>query len=179
MAAPVAAVLRDGLEVNVPARDVVPGDVVLLRAGNRVPADARIVEAVQLEVEEAALTGESVPVEKHADVVATPESAIGDRRNMAHAGTIVTRGRGQAVVVATGMGTEFGRVAELLETVDAGRTPLQESLDQLGATLARVAFVVVAAIVALGLLRAQPSSRCWSSASPSRWPSCPKRCRRW
>jgi Ca2+-transporting ATPase len=130
--------------------------VVLLRAGNRIPADARIAEAVQLEVQEAALTGESVPVEKHAGAVAVPDLAIGDRRNMAHAGTLVTRGRGQAVVVATGMRTEFGRVAELLQTVDAGRTPLQESLDRLGATLARVALVVVAAIVALGLVREQP-----------------------
>ncbi len=156
MAAPMATVLRDGRETEVAARDVVPGDVLLLRAGDRIAGDARLLEAVNLQVQEAALTGESLPVEKHVDALAEKELAIGDRRNMAYAGTVATYGRGQAMVVATGMKTEFGRIAQLLETVETGRTPLQDNLDKLGHLLARAAFVVVAIIVALGLFRGQP-----------------------
>ncbi len=156
MAAPTATVLRDGEEVEIPARELVPGDVILLYAGDRVPADARVVEAVNLQVEEAALTGESVPVEKHTAPLADPNLGIADRKNMVYAGTVVTYGRGRAVVVATGMGTEFGRIAQLLQTVEAGRTPLQENLDKMGHTLARAALAVVALVVALGLLRGEP-----------------------
>jgi Ca2+-transporting ATPase len=156
MAAPTATVLRDREEVETPARDLVPGDVVLLRAGDRVPADGRLLEAVNLQVDEAALTGESVPVEKHAAPLASHELAVGDRKNMTYAGTAATYGRGRAVVVATGMNTEFGKIAQLLQTVETGKTPLQENLDKVGHALARAAFVVVAIIVALGLFRGQP-----------------------
>ncbi len=156
MAAPTATVLRDGEECEVPARDLVPGDVVVLRSGNRVPADARLIEAVNLQIQEAALTGESVPVEKHIAPLRNPALALGDRRNMAHAGTVVTYGRGRAMVVATGMTTEFGKIAQLLQSVQAGKTPLQENLDKLGHVLARAALAVVAIIVALGLFRGQP-----------------------
>lgn len=156
MAAPTATVLRDGKEVEIPARDLVPGDVVLLRAGNKIPADVRLIEAVNLQIEEAALTGESVPVEKHAAALANGELALGDRKNMAYAGTAATYGRGRAVVVATGMNTEFGKIAQMLQTVETGKTPMQKNLDKLGHTLARAAFVVVAIIVALGLFRGQP-----------------------
>jgi Ca2+-transporting ATPase len=156
MAAPVAHALRDGVESPIPARELVPGDVVILRAGDRVPADARIGLAVNLAIDEAALTGESAAVEKTADRLDVAEPAIGDRRNMAFAGTLVARGRGQAVVVATGMATEFGRISGLVQSVEAGRTPLQENLDRLGATLGKAALVVVAVIVALGIWRGMP-----------------------
>jgi Ca2+-transporting ATPase len=156
MAAPTAAVLRDGRETEVASRELVPGDVLILRAGNRVAGDARLLEAVNLQVQEAALTGESVPVEKRVAVLDDADLALGDRQNMVYAGTAATYGRGRALVVATGMQTEFGKIARLLETVERGKTPLQENLDKLGRALARAAFVIVAAIVALGLLRGQP-----------------------
>jgi Ca2+-transporting ATPase len=156
MAAPTAAVVRDGEEIAVPARDLVPGDVVILRAGDRVPADARLVEAANLQVEEAALTGESVPVEKETAALFAAELPVGDRRNMVYAGTAATYGRGRAVVVATGTETEFGRIAQMLQTVQAGRTPLEENLDRVGRALARAACVVVAVIVGLGVFRGQP-----------------------
>jgi P-type Ca2+ transporter type 2C len=156
MAAPTADVLRDRNEREIPARELVPGDVILIKAGDRIPADARLVESVNLQIEEAALTGESVPVEKHTQPLSGDELALGDRKNMAYAGTTATYGRGRAVVVATGMQTEFGKIAQLLQTVETGKTPLQQNLDRVGHLLARAALVVVFAIVLLGLLRGQP-----------------------
>ena len=156
MAAPTATVLRDGTEIKLPARELVPGDVILLHTGDRIPADARLLESVNLQVEEAALTGESVPIEKHVRTLELIDLTVGDRKNMVHAGTVVTYGRGRALVAATAMQTEFGRIAQMLQTVETGRTPLQQNLDKVGATLARAAFVVVAMIVALGLMRGQP-----------------------
>ncbi|MCA2000547.1 MAG: cation-translocating P-type ATPase [Chloroflexi bacterium] len=156
MAAPTATVLRDGVEVKIPARDLAPGDVVILRTGDRIPADARLLETVNLQVEEAALTGESVPVEKHVRALENDDLPIGDRKNMVYAGTAVTYGRGKALVVATAMQTEFGKIAKMLQDVESGRTPLQQNLDKVGTALARAAFVVVAIIVALGLFRGQP-----------------------
>jgi P-type Ca2+ transporter type 2C len=156
MAAPTASVIRDGKEIQVPAREVVPGDVVILHTGDRIPADGRIIESINLQVEEAALTGESMPIEKHADPLEAKELPVGDRRNMVYAGTAATYGRGKALVVATGMQSEFGKIAQLLQTVETGKTPLQQNLDRVGTVLARAAFVVVAIIVALGLLRGQP-----------------------
>jgi Ca2+-transporting ATPase len=159
MAAPTAVALRDEQEVEIPARDLVPGDVILLRAGDKIPADVRLVEAVNLQIEEAALTGESVAAEKHAAPLANGELALGDRRNMAYAGTAATYGRGRAVVVATGMDTEFGKIAQMLQAIQTGKTPLQENLDKVGRTLARAALVIVAVIVALGVFRGQPFSK--------------------
>jgi Ca2+-transporting ATPase len=156
MAAPLATVLRDGEEAEIPARDLVPGDVVMLRAGDKVPADGRLLEAVNLQVEEAVLTGESMPVEKHTAPLTDGGLAVGDRKNMVYSGTAVTYGRSRAAVVATGMHTEFGKIAQLLQTVETGKTPLQENLDKVGHALARAAFAVVLAIVALGLWRGQP-----------------------
>ncbi len=156
MAAPVGHVIRAGVEVAVPARELVPGDLIVLRAGDRVPADGRVVLAVNLAVDEAALTGESIAVEKTASALVADGPTLGDRYNMAYAGTLVTRGRGQAVAVATGMATEFGRISGLVQAVDSGRTPLQENLDRLGAVLGKAALVVVALIVALGLWRGLP-----------------------
>jgi Ca2+-transporting ATPase len=156
MAAPTAAVLRDGKEIEIRARDLVPGDLVLLKAGDRIPADLRLLESVNLKVEEAALTGESLPVEKTADPLAIPDLPLGDRRNMAYAGTAAVYGRGRGFVAATGMKTEFGKIAGMLQGVETGKTPLQLNLDKVGHWLARAAFVVVALIVVLGLLRGQP-----------------------
>ncbi len=156
MAAPTATVLREGVEVKIPAKDLVPGDVIFLHTGDRVPADARLLEAINLQVEEAALTGESVPVEKHIKALENSDLPTGDRKNMVYAGTAVTYGRGRALVVETAMQTEFGKIAQMLQEVETGRTPLQQNLDKVGSVLARAAFVVVALIVALGLFRGQP-----------------------
>lgn len=155
MAAPTASVIRNGEEIELPARDLVPGDVFLLRAGDKVPADARLFESVNLQVEEAPLTGESVPTEKHAAPI-SGHAPIGDRKNMVHAGTAATYGRGRAVVVSTGMNTEFGKIARMIQTIESGKTPLQKNLNRLGHTLARAAFVIVALIVAVGLFRGTP-----------------------
>jgi len=156
MAAPHATVIREGREVSIPAQECVPGDLLVLTPGNRIAADGRLVEAVNLQAQEAPLTGESVPVEKHAGTLHEEDSTVSDRRNMVHAGTTVTYGRGLAIVVATGQHTEFGRIAQMLLEVEPGRTPLQANLDRLGQWLARAALLVVALIVALGLLRGQP-----------------------
>jgi Ca2+-transporting ATPase len=156
MAAPTATALRDGREVVIPARDLVPGDVIFLHTGDRIPADARLIEVVNLQIEEASLTGESIPVEKHVKILENADCPVGDRRNMVYAGTSVTYGRGRALVIATAMQTEFGKIAKLLQTVETGKTPIQQNLDKVGTVLARGAFVVVALVVAFGLLRGQP-----------------------
>ena len=156
MAAPTATAIRDKEEKDIPARELVPGDIILIKAGDRISADARLIEAINLQVEEAPLTGESVPVEKQTADLEGSELAIGDRKNMAYAGTIVTYGRGRGIVVATGMQTEFGKIAKLLQSVETGKTPLQQNLDKVGHLLARAAIVVVLMIVALGFLRGQP-----------------------
>ena len=155
MAAPEAHVIRDGREGRIPAREVVPGDLVLLNAGNRVPADMRLVEAVNLRMEESALTGESVPTAKETEPSDAPDLELADRRNMVYAGTTVAYGRGRGIVTATAMETEFGRIARMVSTVEVRRTPLQENLDRLGRTLAWAAGGIVAIIVVLGLARGQ------------------------
>ncbi len=156
MAAPTATVLRENEETIVPARDIVPGDIVLLRPGDRIPADARLIEAVNLRIDESALTGESVPMEKQTAALGEGEWPLADRKDMAYAGTAVTYGRGKGIVVETGMATEFGRIAAMLQTVETAKTPLQENLDRLGAMLARGALMIVAIIVALALYQGQP-----------------------
>ena len=156
LTAPLARVLRDGAETEIRARELVPGDVLLLRAGDRVAGDARLVDAASLEAQEAALTGESAPVDKMVEPIAAADVPVGDRANMVFAGTTIARGRARAIVVATGNDSEFGRIARLLESVAPGATPLQQNLDRLGRALVRVALVVVAVIVVLGLVRGQP-----------------------
>jgi Ca2+-transporting ATPase len=156
MAAPTARVVRDGEEAVIAARELVPGDVVVIRTGDRVPADARVLESINLSVDEAALTGESVAVEKAAEPLGDAELPLGDRRNMIYAGTSAAYGRARAVVVATGMSTQFGKIARMVESVDAGRTPLQENLDRLGATLGKAAMIVVGIVVLVGLARGLP-----------------------
>jgi Ca2+-transporting ATPase len=156
MAAPSATVLRDGEQVDVPARELAPGDVLLLRAGDKVPADGRLAEAVNLQVEESALTGESLPAEKQAAELASTDLPVGDRTNMIYAGTAIAYGRGSALVIATGMETEFGGIAQMLESIERAKTPLQLSLDRVAMILVRGALVVVLLVVSLGLLRGQP-----------------------
>jgi Ca2+-transporting ATPase len=156
MAAPVAAVVRDHQEQSIPAHALVPGDIILLRAGDKIPADARLLETINLQIDEAALTGESVPVDKQTAALAAGDLSLGDRNNMAYAGTAVTYGRGRAAVVATAMNTEFGKIATMLQTVETSKTPLQQNLDKLGRALAQAAAVVVAVVVALALFRGQP-----------------------
>ncbi len=156
MAAHEATVLRDGRAVQVPAEDLVPGDWVIFEAGNVVPADMRLAEAVQLSLEEAALTGESMPVEKKIDALETGHLPLGDRRNMVYKGTFVTAGRGQGIVVATGMDTEFGRIAAMLQEAGEGETPLQKKLALFGRKLALAVLAVCAVILVIGLLRGEP-----------------------
>jgi Ca2+-transporting ATPase len=156
LAAPTATVVRDGEEVELPARDLVPGDLVLVQAGDKVPADARVTESVNLQVEEAALTGESVPVSKRTEALDGDDVAVADRRNSLFAGTAVTYGRGRSLVVATGMETEFGRIAHLLQGIETAKTPLQRNLDRVAGVLARAGLAVVLVVVALGLLRDEP-----------------------
>jgi len=156
MAAPVAAVVRDHEEQSIPAHALVPGDIILLRAGDKIPADARLIEAINLQIDEASLTGESVPVDKQTSALAAGELALGDRKNIAYAGTAVTYGRGRAVVVATAMDTEFGKIATMLQSVETSKTPLQQNLDKVGRALAQAAVAVVVVVVALAVFRGQP-----------------------
>jgi Ca2+-transporting ATPase len=153
LAAPEAQVIRDGHRQTVPAPELVPGDIVLLEAGNYVPADLRLMETVNLRVDEAALTGESVPVSKQARLVLTQDQALGDRRNTAFSGTLVTYGRGRGVVVSTGMRTQLGMIAQMLQAVHEEPTPLQQKLDQLGKMLGWAALIVCALVFGIGWLR--------------------------
>ncbi len=153
LAVPLVRALRGGHVREMSSPQLVPGDVILLETGNLIPADARVIESVNLRVQEAALTGESEPIEKTASALTTPDLALGDRRNMLYMGTVVTYGRGKAIVTNTGMNTELGKIAKLISDVRGEQTPLQKKLDQLGRMLAVVGLVVAALIVALGLLR--------------------------
>ena len=153
LAAPEAKVLRDGHRQMIPAAQLVPGDVVVLEAGNYVPADVRLVEAVNLRVEESALTGESEPVEKDASIVLSEGASLGDRLNCAFMGTMVSYGRGEAIVVDTGMRTQIGRIATMLQGIEQEPTPLQRRLDQLGRFLGTGALVICGLVFVVGLLR--------------------------
>jgi P-type Ca2+ transporter type 2C len=148
----VARVLREGDERQLPAEELVPGDVVLLGAGDRVPADGRVIEHAQLQVDEAALTGESMPVAK-TDAVVDAEAPLGDRTSMVHLGTAVSAGRGKLLVTATGAHTELGKVGSLLESVGAHRTPLEAKLAQLSRVLLVMVPALCAVIVVVGWLR--------------------------
>ncbi|NCF23714.1 MAG: HAD-IC family P-type ATPase [Gammaproteobacteria bacterium] len=157
MSAPTARVLRDGELLEIPARDVVPGDIVQIEAGDVVAADMRLINAVDLGVDESALTGESVPVSKTDDVVHAGETALGERRNMAYKSTLVTRGRGSGVVIATGRATEIGRIADLLRGAGEARTPLQRRLARFSRRIALVVLAICGIVFATGLLQGQPA----------------------
>ena len=155
---PVVRVVRDARPREVASTDLVPGDIVQLEAGSVVPADLRLVEAVSLRVEEAALTGESEPIDKQTEPLDRDDLALGDRRCMAYSGTQVTAGRGVGVVVATGMRTELGRVATLLQGVESEPTPLQARLDRVGKQLALMGVGVAGLVVLMGALGGEPAS---------------------
>ena len=156
MASPTASVMRGGEPVEIVSADVVPGDILILRAGDRVPADARLLEAVNLRADEASLTGESTAVEKDANLRLAADAGVGDRRNMVFAGTATTYGRGQAVVTATGMQTEFGRIAKMLQEVEEEPSPLAVKMDYIGKRLGTACLCVSAAVVLLGIVRGNP-----------------------
>ncbi|HYQ99450.1 MAG TPA: HAD-IC family P-type ATPase, partial [Casimicrobiaceae bacterium] len=156
MAAATARVVRGGEVLTVPAAQLVPGDVVLLEAGNIVPADLRVLEAAQLRLDESALTGESVAVDKTRDAIAGRDLPLGDRRNVAYKGTTATAGRGRGVVFATGMATELGRIAAMLSAGSEPRTPLQKRLEVFGRRLGLGVIAICAFIFAVGLLRGEP-----------------------
>ena len=153
MAVPVVRVRRDGHVREIPAAQLVPGDVLLLEAGNSVPADCRVLEGVNLRLQEAVLTGESTTVDKENTVLKGDKLAIGDRSNMLYMGTSVAYGRGTALVVETGMKTELGRIADLLQSVGQETTPLQKRLDHMGKILAFIAIAIVAVVFVLGILQ--------------------------
>lgn len=148
-------VRRDGREQSLPREQLVPGDIVLLESGDSVPADGRLVQAVRLQVAEAALTGESHPVDKSIEPVAEPDAPLGDRTDMLFMNTEVTRGRAEMVVTATGMATEMGAIATLLGGAGVEQTPLQRRIGQLAQVLTIVAIITVALVFVLGLLRGQ------------------------
>jgi len=152
MAAPMASVLRNGKEAEIPSRELAPGDIIILRTGDRIPADCRLIEAVNLKADEASLTGESVPVEKTAQAL-SGEVKISDRKNIAFMGTAAVYGRGTAVVTATGMATEFGKIATMLQEVEKEQTPLQINLDQLGKWIAIGALALCFILAGIGVLR--------------------------
>ncbi|WZL80084.1 calcium-translocating P-type ATPase, SERCA-type [Vallitaleaceae bacterium 9-2] len=155
MAAPKAKVIRDHHIMSISSKDLVPGDLVVLEAGDYIPADVRLVESVNLKVDESALTGESVAVEKDADAIVDEEAALGDRINSGYMSTIVTYGRGKAVVIGTGMHTEIGQIATMLDETEDTQTPLQNKLAQFGKYLGVICIVVSAVIFALGILRGE------------------------
>ena len=156
LAAPEAHVIRDGKHLVLSARELVPGDIVLLEAGNYVPADVRLLEAVNLRIDESALTGESKPVQKDASANLQADIPIGDRKNTAFMGTLVTYGRGKGIVVATGMQTQIGMIASMIQSVEQEPTPLQKKLDKLGRTLGWAALAVCGLVFVVGFARGFP-----------------------
>ncbi|MBK8824961.1 MAG: HAD-IC family P-type ATPase [Anaerolineales bacterium] len=155
MSVPNVRVLRSGKLQELSARELVPGDIIQLETGNVIPADLRLLEAVNLRIQEAALTGESEAIEKHTATLSGSGQSLplGDRRNMGYMGTIVTQGRGLALVIATGMQTELGKIADLIQQVKQENTPLQRRLDALGKNLALIGVGIAGLIFVLGIMR--------------------------
>jgi Ca2+-transporting ATPase len=153
MAAPNAQVIRGGHQFTIPSRELVSGDVVLIDAGNYVPADMRLIQSVNLKIDEASLTGESVPVDKNANVVLDKDIPLGDRKNSAFMGTLATYGRGRGLVTATGMHTQLGQIAEMIQSYEEEETPLQRKLDQLAKVLGIICLTICGLIFIYGLIR--------------------------
>lgn len=157
MSAATSKVIRDGRLDEVASTDLVAGDIVLLEAGDSVPADCRVLESASMKIEESALTGESLPVEKTAEILTlsggADDIALGDRKNMCYSGSVVVYGRGRAVVVATGMNTEMGKIADAISQAEDGQTPLQVSLDQLSRTLTKLVVAICALIFFTGFIK--------------------------
>ncbi len=184
LAAPLTKVLRDGVIKEVLTRELVPGDIIILETGAIIPADLRLIEAINLKIQESALTGESVPVEKHTDALSEEDVALGDRINMAFSSGMVTYGRGRGVVVATGMRTEVGKIANLLQEAVETETPMSKRLEQLGKLLGIAALIICAMIFIVGVLygkfshehvhdRCKPRRCCNSRGSSGSFNSCP------
>ena len=155
LAAPQATVVREGRAIHISAAELVPGDVILVGSGDRVPADARLVECHGVEADESVLTGESKPSRKDADSIMRESAPVAERRNMLHAGTVITRGRGTALVVSTGMDTQMGLIAGMISGASEGATPLQRRLAQLGRWLVLGCLLICAAVAALGVARGE------------------------
>ncbi|MFB3164111.1 calcium-translocating P-type ATPase, SERCA-type [Neobacillus sp. 179-J 1A1 HS] len=153
LSAPQVSVLREGQWVKIPSKEIVPGDIIKFSSGDRIGADVRIIESRSLEIEESALTGESVPVSKHIDPLKTINPGIGDMENIAFMGTMITRGSGVGVVIGTGMKTAMGQIADLLQNAQTQETPLQRRLEQLGKILITVALLLTVLVVAIGVLQ--------------------------
>ena len=153
LASPEAQVLRDGHRISIPAPKLVPGDIIFIETGNYIPADVRLLDAVNLSIDEASLTGESVPAKKNAESALESDIPIGDRENSAFMGTLVTYGRGKGVVTSTGMNTQLGLIATMLQTVEEEQTPLMKRLDQLGKTLGIGAIIVCLLVFLIGVIR--------------------------
>lgn len=148
-----AKVIRNGKILVIPSKDLVPGDIVVLETGDYVPADIRLIEAVNLKAQEASLTGESVPTDKYAKTISDLDVAIGDRTNMLFSSSLITMGRGKGIVVETGMNTEVGKIAEILNDTEKSDTPLQQRLNKLGKTLGIASLAICAVIFVIGMLQ--------------------------
>lgn len=156
MAAPTAHVIRNGLLQKIPARELVPGDIMMLESGDKVAADARLIEVQNMETQEAALTGESLPVRKIADKEFHEHSSLGDRKNMVYAGTAIVKGRGKSIVCGTGMVTELGRIADMIQDGEEESTPLEKRLESLGRWLVWGCFLICIIVVATGVAKGEP-----------------------
>ncbi|MDF2671182.1 MAG: ATPase [Paenibacillus sp.] len=157
LSAPSAKVLREGTIQQIPARELVPGDVIVLESGDRIPADVRFLEANAMYVEESALTGESVPVSKMTEALTGDDIPLGDQKNIGFMGTMVTRGTARGVIVRTGMATEMGKIADLIQNTETMETPLQHRLEQLGKILIAVAIGLTIMVVIAGIMHGQPA----------------------
>ena len=177
MSAPNAKVLRDGETLTIPSRELVPGDVVILETGDYMPADLRLISTVNLKVEEAALTGESVPVEKHAGAALEGEVALGDQINSGFMGTVITYGRGLGVVTKTGMNTVIGGIAAMIQEAEEEDTPLQKKLKHMGKLLGTGCLVICALVFVLGLARGEEILQMFMTAIAPPSPI-PEGCRR-
>src|SRR5690606_39435365 len=152
MSSPRTKVMREGQIEEIDSTEIVPGDIVVLDTGDIIPADMRLIEAFNLKVQESALTGESVPVDKIESTLEGSDITLGDRTNMAFSTSIVTYGRGKGVVVGTGMNTEVGKIAHMLQSTEATETPMSKRLEQLGKVLGYVSLIICALILAIGIL---------------------------
>ncbi|MGG4552923.1 calcium-translocating P-type ATPase, SERCA-type [Paenibacillus humicus] len=157
LSAPHAKVLREGRFRDIAARELVPGDIVMVESGDRIPADIRWLETSSLDAEESALTGESHPVNKHSETIRESEVPLGDQKNIGFMGTMVTRGSGKGIVIRTGMETEMGKIADLIQNTEAQETPLQRRLEQLGKILIYLALALTVLVVVVGIIHGQPA----------------------
>ncbi len=153
LATPESIVLRDGEQQKIPSKDIVPGDIILLEAGDKIPVDARIINSYNFEVEESILTGESLPVNKTDNEIIDKNASLADRKNMVYMGTVVTKGKAKVVTVSTGMFTELGRIAEMLEQVEQDKPEIQSEMSNIGFKITRICTFACASIILMGILR--------------------------